>query len=129
MTIALFAIAMFLPAAAGCRREESAPKHRELVGIADSINEANGEVTMIWYNEKTDTDMKLTGHVTDETEYFINGRAAKLGDIKVKDRVKVIGYVTGEDTDRVYVVTGVEVERDEDWVSTPSSTSNPTTQQ
>lgn len=107
----------------GCRSDKPERKYREPIdGTAEAINVETGEVTMLWYNEKKDKEIPLTGRVTDETEYFINGRAAKLTDIRLKERVRVSGYIRGSDMDREYVVVKVEVERDEDWIPTSATT-------
>lgn len=107
----------------GCRSDKPERKYCEPIdGTAEAINVETGEVTMLWYNEKKDKEIPLTGRVTDETEYFINGRAAKLTDIRLKERVRVSGYIRGSDMDREYVVVKVEVERDEDWIPTSATT-------
>jgi hypothetical protein len=108
---------------AGCRSDKPERTYREPIdGTAEAINVETGEVTMMWYNEKKDKQVPLTGRVTDETEFFINGRSAKLTDIRIKERVRVSGFISGTDMDREYVVTRVEVEREDEWIPTSATT-------
>jgi hypothetical protein len=107
---------------AACRSDKPERKYREPIeGTAEAINVETGEVTMLWFNEKKNREVPLTGRVTDETEFFINGRSAKLTDIRIKERVRVSGFISGTDMDREYVVTRVEVERADEWIPTTAS--------
>ena len=114
---------------AGCREEKPQRTYREpLEGTAEAINLQTGEVTMLWHNPKKNSDVTLTGRVTEETEYFINGRSATLADIRLKEQVRVTGYVRGKGIDKEYMVTRVDVEREEDWIPTSAPTTQPARQ-
>lgn len=102
-----------LVAGSACRRNEPAPIHRTISGTAESIDEASNQVSMRRYNDKKQRDEIVSGVVTDQTEILINGRVARLGDIRVGDRVKVVGRVLREPSDAPPIATRIEVTRDE----------------
>lgn len=120
--ISLLTLSAAIALTAACRSDKPERKYVEPIeGRAEAINVETGEVTMLWYNEKKGKEVPITGRVTDETEYFINGRAAKLTDIRLNERVRVSGYIRGSDMDREYIVVKVEVDRADDWIPTSAS--------
>jgi len=113
---------------AGCREEKPERKYKQLEGLVDSVNPETGEVAMLWYNEKKGRNIRVEGTVTKDTEILINGRVARLEDIRPKERVCVLGYIEGEGLDRHIVATRIEITREEKgWTpaSAPAGTTQP----
>lgn len=120
--------AVFLTALAfsGCGEEKPTRKYRTLEGIAESIDAAGGQVAMRWYHVKSQQWRVIKGQVTDETEVLVNGRSAKLEDVRSGDPVKVVGYQEGKGLNVRLVATKVLVTR-EDLTTTPSPDAPPAT--
>jgi hypothetical protein len=110
-----------LAAGPACRRDEPIPIHKTISGTAESIDEASNQVSMRWYNDKKQRDEIVSGVVTDQTEILINGRVARLGHIRVGDRVKVTGRILLEPSNAPYIATRIEVARD-DFEPDPTAT-------
>jgi hypothetical protein len=86
--VALAVAALALP---GCGEKKSERKYNTIEGTALSIDPATGQVSMRWYHAKKQMWREVAGEVTDETEVLINGRAAKLEEVRPGDPVKVPG--------------------------------------
>ena len=101
---------MVLP---GCGKKEDARKHRRLEGVIEQIDLAASEVTLRYFSDKHQVETTITGRVTAETEIFINGVLSSLGQLRVGERVAVLGWVQGRGDQRVVVADEVRVERAE----------------
>ncbi len=97
----------------GCGRKDAGRKHRRLEGTIEQIDQANSQVTLVYYSEKHNTEVSVTGQVTPETEIFINGALSSLHDLREGERVTVIGWVQGHGGDRTVVAVTVTVQRAE----------------
>ena len=101
----------------GCSKEDDKPETRQLVGTAEKINLETGEVALRFFHEKSGSEQIIEGSVTDGTEVLINGKVAELKDIRLKERVKVIGYRKGKGAGARIVAIRIEIERPE-WIET-----------
>ncbi len=115
----------------GCREQRSEPKISTIKGAAESIDEATGKVAMRFIQKKNKMEITVEGTVTPQTEILINGRIAKLGEIKIGEQVTVTGYEDKEKARKRFIATRIVVERSE-WTratsqpaSSPASTSKP----
>lgn len=117
----LITMAAGLVAFGACSHKNAEPEHRTIEGVAESIDTNTNQVAMRWYNPKKQADMKVAGTVTDQTEILINGRVARLEDIKVGEKVSVTGRIMKDSSSPQLIATRIEVTRE------ASSTSAPTT--
>lgn len=102
---------------AGCSSGENKPqKIRKLEGIAKKIDQKAGVVSMLWKNDKGEERI-LEGTIKEGAEIWINGRAAKLDDIRIGDKVVVFGYREKTGGEEKLVATRVEANRPDemDW--------------
>ncbi len=97
---------------AGCRREAAERKYHAVSGIAESIDVNTGRVAMSWRKRPNDEPMEFFGHITQETEIFINGISAGVQEVKIGDPVEVTVYLDGD----IWIVTRVAVTRREDYM-------------
>jgi hypothetical protein len=95
----------------GCKERKEERTYRNISGIARAVNLETGEVAMDFLHPKKGDKLELRGTVTQDTEIIIDGRIAKLEDVKIGEGVEVTGYVTGEGPDQKLVVTKVTIER------------------
>jgi hypothetical protein len=105
--------ALLLAGLVGCNNHRTEPRHRTIEGIADSINMDTNQVAMRWYNPRKQAEEIVAGTVTDQTEILINGKVARLTDIRVGEWVKVTGRIMPSPNGDVYVATRIELTRDE----------------
>ena len=113
----LCAAAWLLP---GCAEEAPKRKYRVLEGTAEKIDLKTGQVSMNYFSKKRNEELAVEGRITDETEVLINGRLARLEDIRPQEHVRVTGYKEGKGVNALVVVTKVEIERS-DWSDVGSS--------
>jgi len=105
---------------AGCSsRGAGKPKQKRLEGIAEKVDLQNNYVSMRVSDNKGGERI-LEGTFKEDTEVLINGRAAKLDQVRPGDKVVVFGYREGEGENQKLVATKVEVTRPEgsDWKRT-----------
>jgi cytochrome c-type biogenesis protein CcmE len=76
----------------GCKSKESKTQDRTLHGTVATTDVANGSVSMNWFNEKIGKPMIIGGQVTEDTEIYIDGKVADLGQLREGDEVVVDGY-------------------------------------
>lgn len=76
----------------GCKSKESKVQNRTLHGTVATIDVASGSVSMNWFNEKLGKPMIIGGQTTQETEIYIDGKMADLGQLREGDEVVVEGY-------------------------------------
>ena len=104
----------------GCAEEAPKRKYRVLEGTAEKIDLKTGQVSMNYFSKKRNEELAVEGRITDETEVLINGRLARLEDIRPQEHVRVTGYKEGKGANALVVVTRVEIERPE-WSDVGSS--------
>ena len=128
-TFAVLLAAIFLTGCSDSGKKEKKIKTKD--GVVTKIDVKSNSVAMSFV-DKDGKDRELKGSVRDDTEIIINGRAAKLDDVREGDKVAVSGYKEGKDDEMKLVATKVEVKRaqESDWKSTgtkppPSPTSAP----
>jgi hypothetical protein len=95
----------------GCSNKEETAEHRSLEGVIERIDVDESEVTLRYYSAKHKAETTITGKATAETEVFINGVLSSLEQLRVGERVAVIGWVRGHGNDREVVAVKVNVER------------------
>ena len=69
----------------GCRKNEDRVSVQTLKGKVDKIvaeSDGTGEITVIYFSEKHNQEVRGTGKITKDTEIIINGAIAKLSDIR-----------------------------------------------
>ena len=94
----------------GCKDKKQERVYRVIPGVAKSVDPASGKVSMEFTHPDKGT-IELVGVVTQETEIIIDGRVAKLEDVKMGEDVEVTGYKVGEGTAAQLVVVKVSIER------------------
>ena len=116
MALATLLIAVF--AQTGCSSKGKAGKTSTRKGEVKSIDLANRKVVMAT-TKKDGTSFSLEGTYTNETVVRINGRVMSMKDIKVGDKVEVVGRREGSGTNQQLIATEVKVTRiDSDWQET-----------
>jgi hypothetical protein len=105
-----------------CGHKNAEPEHRIIEGVAESIDVGTNQVSMRWYNPKKQSEMLVSGTVTDTTEILINGRVARLEDIKVGEKVKVAGRIVKDSGSVQLVATLIEVTREGAGTATAPTT-------
>lgn len=103
----------------GCSDKESAVVIRQLQGTIEKMDVSSGRVTLRYLHEETGEERLVQGLVTDETEIFVNGRLAKLQDMRIGEHILVHGRVEKIGKDRRITALKIEISRQE-TVSFPS---------
>ena len=106
-------IAVAAAALVGCSEQDATPQHRSLKGVIERIDLAESKLALRFYSEKHQAETTITGLVNEQTRIFINGRASKLEDLKVGERIEVVGRVLGHGTEREVVAVEIKAERAE----------------
>lgn len=112
----------------GCSdRGEKGRKIRKVEGVAKKIDLKNNFVSMSFRDQKG-ADRILEGTVRNDTEVLINGRAARLEDVREGDKAVVYGYKEGEGLSQQLIATKIEITRAQDlqWKSAEPPTATPT---
>jgi len=107
--------------AVGCGKDSELPEYDQITGKVSSVDRTSGEVSMSYYSEKHRKDIEIHGRLSPEAEIFIDGVTARLDDVKIGDRVKVLGRVEKRDDERNLVALKVEVTRRESPASSSPS--------
>jgi hypothetical protein len=97
----------------GCKEKSGERRYDTKLGTAKAINVQTGEVVLEIMTKKGEKK-EIPGWVRQETEIIINGKVAKLEDVKPMEEVKVTGYIEGEGLSQQYVATRVEILRPEE---------------
>jgi len=118
----LFA-AMIAISFAGCTdKGASAPKGKTRPGVVTKIDLQTRNVAM---KIKTDdgVEQEHSGTISDDTEILINGRGAKLADVRIGEKVDVT-VQKSKTEDGKFDIKKVEITRasDSDWKSTNTAT-------
>ena len=103
--------AVFLGLMGGCGKDSEMPKYKEVEGRVSSINLETSVVKMLWYSDKRQEEIELEGKLDPNADILINGVVAQLKDLRVDDRVKVIGRIEKSDGARTLFATQVNVTR------------------
>ncbi len=109
----------------GCQSRSTEREEMTVNGTALEIDEATGKVSMKYFSKKKQLEITVSGYVTPETEIIINGRLAKLNEVKIGEQVQVTGYIEKIGDTKRMVATRIEIERPE-WTRGPSSTTKAT---
>jgi len=99
-------------ACGACSPKTPTPEHKTIVGVAESIDPGANQVSMRWYNPEKQAEVPITGTVTDQTEILINGRVARLEDIRVGEKVTATGRRVKEGGAPQLIATRIEVIRE-----------------
>jgi hypothetical protein len=103
----------------GCSDKESAVVVRQLQGTVEKMDLSSGRVTLRYLHEKTNEERLVQGSVTDETEIFVNGKLATLGDMRLGEHILVHGRVEKIGKERRITALRIDISRQE-TVSFPS---------
>jgi hypothetical protein len=95
----------------GCGKDSEMPKYKEVEGRVSDINSKTSVVKMLWYNEDKQQEIELEGKLDPNADILINGVVAQLKDLRVGDRVKVVGRIEKSDGARTLFATKVDVTR------------------
>ena len=63
------------------------------------------------YSEKKLKEVEIEGTLAPNAEILIDGKTAKLEDVRVDDRVRVTGFIEKDDGQKALIATKVEVTR------------------
>ena len=96
---------------AGCGKDSEVPKYMKVEGRVVSINLETGAVKMCWYNPKKQREVTREGKLDPNAEILINGVVAQLEDLRVGDRVKVVGRIEKSGDDKQLFATKVSIAR------------------
>jgi len=110
----------------GCGQEKAEPEIQTRTGTVLSIDEATGKVAMSFYHKKKQIEVTIEGTVTPQTEILINGRIAKMNEVKIGEKVTVTGRVEKDGARTRLVATKVVIERAE-WTKASQPASQATT--
>ena len=106
----------------GCGKDSDRPKYHVIEGRIISIDQETGVVSMSYYSDKHNREMKLEGRLAHDAEIWINGVVtAKKEDLSEGDRVTVMGREEEYNGDRRLVATRVDITRPEPPRPDPSS--------
>jgi hypothetical protein len=108
-------------AVGACGSKNPEPEHGMIEGVAETIDPNTNQVSMRWYNPKKQADVRISGTVTDQTEILINGRVARLEDIRVGEKVKATGRLIKESGTPQLMATRIEVTRETPLASAPTT--------
>lgn len=97
----------------GCREPNTRVDIVSMEGRIEKIDvrpDGTGKITVV-YRDKDDRETTGVGDVTNETEIMIAGAAAKIGDLKVGDRVRGEVRMVREGRERRQLVLKILVDR------------------
>jgi hypothetical protein len=97
--------------ALGCGGDDDKPQLIQREGRVASINKETCAVEMWYYSPKQRQEIKIPGRLDPNVEILINGAVASVDDVKIDDRVKVLGRSEGSGMDQHFVAVKVEVIR------------------
>ena len=98
----------------GCREEEPSFEILALEGRIEAIDQTSdreGQISVLYYNEKRKEDVIGTGLITPETEIMINGALATLADLREGDRVRGNVRVEKKGGERRQIALKIYVDR------------------
>jgi hypothetical protein len=126
-TIGLMASALFAAGlVGGCGKDSQPPEYSETPeGRVTAIDKSTGIVSMTYFSEKHQREVPLSGRLAPAAEIFINGKTARLEDVRVGDRVRVTGRVEKSEGERQLVATKIEITRREGDRSTKPAPATP----
>ncbi|HPD28934.1 MAG TPA: hypothetical protein PLL20_02985 [Phycisphaerae bacterium] len=99
--------------AGGCGEDSELPEYDQISGKVTRIEKTSGEVSMSYFSEKHRKPVEIHGRLSPEAEIFIDGVTASLDDVRIGDRVKVLGRVEKREGERNLVALKVEIDRRE----------------
>ena len=120
LSTAIVALPLCLVMLPGCGKKEDSRKPLPREGVIERIDLGRSEVTLRYYSEKHKIETTITGKATPETEILINGVLSSLDQLRVGERVSVIGWVRGHGDKREVVADRVNVNRAETVRRQPS---------
>lgn len=107
--------------AAGCGKGQEEPPYRVEPGRVASVDLNTSAVKMWWYSAKQQKEVLLEGILAPNAEILINGRTARLEDIRVDDPVRVTGRIEKREGQKTLIATMVEITRPETGVAEPAT--------
>lgn len=99
----------------GCKPSEPEVERREITGTIKSkreVSPGNWVVRMEFVN-KTGNTIPVEGDVNPDTEVLINGRAAKMDDVREGEHAEVLGEIVTTDQGRTITALKLRIARDE----------------
>jgi len=98
----------------GCRKNEDRVSVQTLNGKVDKIvakSDGTGEITVIYFSERHNQEVRGTGKITKDTEIIINGAIAKLSDIREGERVRGEVQVKKQGDKKVQTILRIYIDR------------------
>lgn len=99
----------------GCKQDEPRkPKSKTMEGVITRVDADKGRLAMKLRNPKNKSEFlpkEIEGSVTPTTEIQINGKLAKLADLREKDTVEATGYRQGKGDEEKIVAEKITVDR------------------
>lgn len=102
----------------GCRDDEK--KIKSIRGTTRSVNPETRAVSMDFV-KKDGSKLVLDGKLLEDTKIFINGRPAKMEDVRIDEDVDVKFYTAGKGPMKEFVITEVRIQREETVRLKPAS--------
>jgi len=122
----LFSVVRGLSAAALCvcvgmgggcnEHEQRKPKSKTMEGVITRLEIDKGRLAMKMRDPKDKSQFlpqEIEGSVTPTTELWINGKAAKMADLRVSDKVEATGYRQGKGENEQIIAEKLSIERPE----------------
>ena len=101
----------------GCKPSEPEIEHHQITGTIKHMKESDSnpghwKVRMEFVNKSGNT-VAREGDVTPETEILINGRVAKMSDVRIGEHADVLGRVVTTDQGKTITALKIKIARDE----------------
>ena len=112
---------------AGCGKNDDEPDYKTLENCeVIKIDLKTGVVTIRFFSKKQADHVERPGKLAPDAEILIDGKTARLSDVRVGDRAMVVGIIVKKDGNKELVATKVEVTRPEKLkVAEPPGTTRP----
>lgn len=97
--------------AAGCAEERAKTKVVEVSGTVHSVDRSHRVLVVLAYYARHERDELFAVHVTNETEFLIDGVLSELGDIEVGERVRGSAKMERRKDEQRFTALQIRVER------------------
>jgi len=98
---------------AGCSKDSDKSTYVDAEGRVSAIDLETGVVKMWTYRPKKQKEIELEGKLSSDAEVLINGAVARLEDLRIEDKVKVVGRIEKRNNEKSLVATHIHVTRQE----------------